>query len=170
MNTSAPHTHKCTLKHSHGINTGAHRHTVSWSAVASKLICNISYVCCSITFNIRIYVIYTDVVVAAVSLMLCLRCFLFLSAGIEANVWFFFLFVFFFPCFFFFLPLSLYPHSPFFLSLSSPSCWLSPQPFFLIFFFYFFNFFLFIYLFIFLSSFSLLFSLSPGLVCHSVVK
>ncbi len=43
-----------------------------------------------------------------------------------------------------------------------------------LFIFIFFNFFLFIclllFLFFFLSSFSLLFSLSPGLVCHSVVK
>ncbi len=46
------HTHRCTLKHSHWCKTGAHRHPLSWSAVASNLFCNISYVCCSIIFNI----------------------------------------------------------------------------------------------------------------------
>ncbi len=77
-------------------------------------------------------------------------CFLFLSAGIEANCLFFF----FFPCFFFFFSLSLsIPHSPFF-SLSLPLlCWLSPQPFF--FFFFFFYLFIFIFFpFFFLLSLS----------------
>ncbi len=105
-------------------------------------------------------------VVAAVSLMLCLRLFsLFVSRYRSKLSGFFF--------FFFFFSLSLsFPLSPFFV-LSLPL--LVDFPHNLFFFFFFFLFFLFIYLFLFifsflLSSFSLLFSLSPGLVCHSVVK
>ncbi len=50
-------------------------------------------------------------------------CFLFLSAGIEANCLFFF-------CFLFFSPLSHYPPFSFFLSLSPPSLLTFPAGFF----------------------------------------
>ncbi len=138
-----------------------------------NLFCNISYVCCSITFTFRIYCDLYRCWLLLQSLWCCVfGCFLFLSAGIEANCLFFFFFFFFslfFFFFFFFLPLSLYPPFSFFLSLSSPSLLTFPTTFF--FFFYFFFLFIYFYFFSFLlSSFSLLFSLSPGLVCHSVVK
>ncbi len=91
-------------------------------------------------------------VVAAVSLMLCLRLFsLFVSryrSKLSGFFFFLFVFFFFFPCFFFFffLPLSLYPHSPFF-SLSLPLLVDFPHN---LSFFYFLFFYLFIYLFIFI--------------------
>ncbi len=54
-------------------------------------------------------------------------CFLFLSAGIEANCLLFFLF---------FFPLSLYPPFSFFLSLSPPSLLTFPTTFYFIFIFF----------------------------------
>ncbi len=101
-------------------------------------------------------------VVAAVSLMLCLRLFsLFVSRYRSKLSGFFFFclffFVFFFLFFFFSLPLSLYPPFSFFLSLSSPSLLTFPTTFF------FYYFFLFIYLFYFyfiFFPFLLLLSLS----------
>ncbi len=83
----------------------------------------------------------------------------------KLSVFFFFFF------FFFLLPLSLYPHSPFSLSLF-PFFVDFPHNLFFLFFLLFF--FIYIYIFIFyfyffLSSFSLLFSLSPGLCSVTVV-
>ncbi len=103
-------------------------------------------------------------VVAAVSLMLCLRLFSLLSAGIEANCLFFFVFVFFlvFFFFFFFFSLSLsIPHSPFF-SLSLPFFVDFPHNlFFYFFFFIIIIFFIYIYIyFFFFFFFSFLLSLS----------
>ncbi len=109
--------------------------------------------------------IYTDVVVAGSLFdVVSSVVFSFCQQVSKQIVFFFFFFVvcfFFFLGFFFFLSLSLsIPHSPCFLSLSSPSLLTFPTTFFFIYFIFSFL----------LSSFSLLFSLSPGLVCHSVVK
>ncbi len=47
------HTHKCTLKHSHWYkNRCSQTHIVLICCCFQNLFCNISYVCCSITFNI----------------------------------------------------------------------------------------------------------------------
>ncbi len=165
MNNKRAQTHRCTLKHSHGVKTGAHRHTLSWSAVASNLFCNISYVCCSITLTFRIYCDLYRCWLLLQSLWCCVfGCFSFCQQVSKQIVFFFFVFVFFFWGFFFgfFFFLSSLSLSPIllFLSLSSPSLLTFPTTFF----FYFFLFFPFFFF------FSLLFSLSPGLVCHSVVK
>ncbi len=118
-----------------------------------NLLCNISYVCCSITFNIRIYCDLYRCWLLLQSLWCCVfGCFLFLSAGIEANCLFFFLvffLVFFFLFFFFSLSLSI-PHSPFF-SLSLPFFVDFPHNLF----FYFF-FFIYLFIFIFFPFFFLL--------------
>ncbi len=146
MNTSAL-THTGVHSSIHiGVKTGAHRHTLSWSAVASNLFCNISYVCCSITFNFRIYCDLYRCLVCCCSLFDVVSSVVFsFCQQVSKQIVFFFFFVFlfffgffFWGFFFFFLSLSLsIPHSPFF-SLSLPLlCWLSPQPF-----FYFFLFFL----------------------------
>ncbi len=92
-------------------------------------------------------------VVAAVSLMLCLRLFSLFVSRYRSKLSGFFFFFFFFPCFFFFfLPLSLYPPFSFFLSLSSPSLLTFPTTFFFIFFL----FFIYLFIFIFFPFFFLL--------------
>ncbi len=104
-----------------------------------NLFCNISYVCCSITFKFRIYcdlyrcwlLLQSLDVVSSVVFSFCQQ------VSKQIVFFFFLLFVFFLGFFFFFLSLSLsIPHSPFF-SLSLPLlCWLSPQPFFYYFYFF----------------------------------
>ncbi len=104
-----------------------------------NLFCNISYVCCSITLTFRIYCDLYRCWLLLQSLWCCVfGCFLFCQQVSKQIVFFFFFFVvcFFLGGFFFSLPLSLYPPFSFFLSLSSPSCWLSPQPFFYLFLFF----------------------------------
>ncbi len=52
MNTSAL-THTGVHSSIHiGVKTGAHRHTCLDLLLLQNLFCNISYVCCSITFNV----------------------------------------------------------------------------------------------------------------------
>ncbi len=46
------HTHRCTLKHSHWCKNRCSQTHIVLICCCFKLICNISYVCCSITFNI----------------------------------------------------------------------------------------------------------------------
>ncbi len=155
------HTHRCTLKHSHWCKNRCSQTHCLDLLLLQNLFCNISYVCCSITFNIRIYCDLYRCWLLLQSFDVVFGCFLFVSRYRSKLFFFFFVFFFgfFWGFFFFSLPLSLYPPFSFFLSSLPLLCWLSPQPFFLFFYFSFL-----------LSSFSLLFSLSPGLVCHSVVK